>query len=188
MNSLRSKTPLVQRKASRSFTSSSKDQTATRTALYRVDSKEIRILKDIFRIERSELFDPSFYLENNPDLRDLKSPIRHFVTSGCYERRNPNILFDIEFYLRTNPEIDPSKQNPLVHFIDRGWKDNRNPHALFDIQYFLRHRKDSKALLRGNPLAEFLNQAPSSGVAHHPLFDCRYYVEQVQEGLNGQPR
>lgn len=77
-------------------------------------------------IRKSGLFDPVYYLMNNPDVRAADvDPLRHFVKFGWIEGRNPSAKFDIKFYLDSNPDVKQSGENPLVHYIEYGAKEGR---------------------------------------------------------------
>jgi hypothetical protein len=59
----------------------------------------ISFLKDYLRVKKSKMFDPAYYLLNNPDVRreDL-DPLWHFLTFGWKEGRKPSkdySVFDI---------------------------------------------------------------------------------------------
>lgn len=77
-------------------------------------------------IKKSGLFDPVYYLMNNPDVRAADvDPLRHFVKFGWIEGRNPSAKFDTKFYLDSNPDVKQSGENPLVHYIEYGAKEGR---------------------------------------------------------------
>ncbi len=77
-------------------------------------------------IKKSGLFDPVYYLINNPDVRVADTdPLRHYIKFGWKEGRNPSDKFDTNFYLESNPDVKQSDQNPLVHYIKYGAKEGR---------------------------------------------------------------
>lgn len=81
---------------------------------------------DRWLIKKSGLFDPIYYLINNPDVRasDI-DPLRHYMRFGWKEGRNPSDKFDTKFYLDSNPDVQQSGENPLVHYIRHGVKEGR---------------------------------------------------------------
>ncbi len=79
-------------------------------------------------IKNSGLFDPVYYLLNNPDVRVADvDPLMHFIKSGWREGRNPSKAFNVNFYLDSNPDVKSSAMNPLVHYIRHGKAEGRLP-------------------------------------------------------------
>jgi len=82
--------------------------------------KEYRIIK------KSGLFDPAYYLLNNPDVRNADvDPLSHFIKQGWKEGRQPSAIFDTNFYLQKNPDVNHSGINPLIHYLKHGKKEGR---------------------------------------------------------------
>lgn len=82
--------------------------------------------KDYQVIARSPLFDSTWYLEKNPDVKAAGvDPILHYLTKGWKEGRNPSSLFDGNAYLRNYPDVEQAELNPLVHFVEHGNKEGR---------------------------------------------------------------
>jgi len=98
------------------------------------NKKEFRYIEEYNLLNQSELFDKSYYMQNNLDL-DAKviDPIAHYLLHGEKERRNPNKEFDTSFYLRTHPDVSESKMNPLVHYILYGGKEGRTIQNVSDL-------------------------------------------------------
>ena len=85
-------------------------------------------LRDL--VATSELFDPAFYLERNPDVAAAGvDPIHHYLVAGWRENRRPGPLFDGAWYLRRYPDVAASGNNPLEHYLTYGWLEGRQPHA-----------------------------------------------------------
>ncbi|WP_317214225.1 hypothetical protein [Gluconobacter sp. GP1] len=83
------------------------------------------------------MFDASWYLENNHDVRDAKiDPLEHFLTIGWKEGRNPSLAFDTKFYLQSYPDVVEAGINPLVHFIETGCSEGRQPLPEVDLSAF----------------------------------------------------
>lgn len=86
------------------------------------------IFNDKRAIRSSGLFDEKFYLLNNPDVRSADiDPLKHFMTTGWKEGRNPSEKFDVNFYLQKNPDVKESGVNPLVHYLRHGMVEGRSP-------------------------------------------------------------
>jgi len=81
---------------------------------------------DLTLIRRSNFFDKTYYLRQNPELTqgDI-DPAEHFLRKGGFEGRNPGLNFDCSFYLNNNPDVEKSSINPLVHYLRYGKKEKR---------------------------------------------------------------
>ena len=70
-------------------------------------------------------FDTSFYLEENPDVREAGlNPLAHYLAPGIAEGRDPNPWFDTSEYLEQNPDVAMFGLNPLGHQLD-AWLNGR---------------------------------------------------------------
>ena len=79
-------------------------------------------------IARSDLFDPDWYVNDNPDVLIAgMDPLEHFVRFGACERRAPGPGFDTAWYLATNPDVAESGINPLAHYLLHGRSEGRLP-------------------------------------------------------------
>ena len=88
--------------------------------------KEARFFKTCNIIKKSGLFDPAWYLENNPDVKNAGiDPIEHYVRRGVAEGRNPTHNFDTKYYRKQNTDIDASGLNPFAHYILYGKNEGR---------------------------------------------------------------
>ena len=77
-------------------------------------------------IRNSSLFDPEWYLENNPDVAQSGAdPAEHFSLFGGSERRNPSAKFDTTQYLQAHPDVQAIGINPLVHYELHGKTEGR---------------------------------------------------------------
>ncbi len=83
-------------------------------------------LRILWMHRRSGLFDHSWYLQQNPDVR-LRTgrPFLHFAFHGVFEGRSPHPGFDALYYSEKNPDISASGVSPLLHYILWGWRENR---------------------------------------------------------------
>lgn len=83
---------------------------------------------DIDIIEKSGLFDKSWYLSEYSDVASLGlHPVEHYLRLGARLLRNPSQKFDTRFYLESNPDVAATGINPLMHYVMRGAKEGRAP-------------------------------------------------------------
>lgn len=81
---------------------------------------------DLEVVRNSDLFDASWYLSTNPDVRDSGiDPALHFLIHGGFERRKPGPRFDTGYYLDGNLDVRTSNLNPLVHYELHGKLEDR---------------------------------------------------------------
>jgi hypothetical protein len=100
-------------------------------------------------IIKSGLFDPAYYAERNPDVRQAGAePLKHYLCHGFKEGRNPSAKFDTGYYLTANPDVLKSGMNPLLHYILHGIREGRSPVPPKVIE------SHSGALNRMNPESE----------------------------------
>jgi glycosyltransferase involved in cell wall biosynthesis len=143
--------------------------------------KPLQFLREYFNIKRSLLFDPSFYLEQNPDLpREGMDLLAHYTAIGGQEGRDPNSLFDTTFYWKRYADAAEVGVNPLVHYIEIGVNAGFDPNPLFDTSYYLERNPDVvEAGL--NPLAHYLCYGVLDGRNPNALFDTSYYMMHTPE-------
>ncbi|MDK9705717.1 MAG: glycosyltransferase [Desulforhopalus sp.] len=141
------------------------------TIWYRLTSPQYRLLL------RSGLFDPDFYLENNPDVAASGAePLAHYLTRGFAELRQPGPLFDARYYIHQVPSLDQGQSNPLLHYLTIGRYQGLRPNPLFDPEYLGRQSGDDDAsqpdlfsrFLQGE-LPGMQQSSPS------PYFDPHFY-------------
>jgi glycosyltransferase involved in cell wall biosynthesis len=66
----------------------------------------------------SGLFDPEWYLAQNPDVRRTEiDPAIHYLRHGGAEGRDPSPIFDTDWYYWRNPEVRQARANPVMHFL-----------------------------------------------------------------------
>jgi glycosyltransferase involved in cell wall biosynthesis len=83
-------------------------------------------IRNYYLINNSGLFDPHYYLANNPDVRRADiNPLKHYVKHGGLEGRNPSEIFDAAFYINAYQDVRAAGINPLAHFILYGQKEGR---------------------------------------------------------------
>lgn len=109
--------------------------------------------------------------------------IRHYLSHGAYEGRDPHPLFSTRFYLEQNPDVAASGVNPLVHYLARGALEGRDPHPLFSARFYLSKNPDvAKAGL--NPLIDYLSRGAVEGRDPHPWFDGRFYRSHTPDAAS----
>lgn len=82
--------------------------------------KEIRI------VERSPLFDPTWYLNEYPEVRETSmSPAEHYCRTGWKEGKDPSDQFSTTGYLNKNPDVKLANMNPLFHYVKYGAREER---------------------------------------------------------------
>ena len=80
-------------------------------------------------------FDAVFYLAQAPVLgREIGRPLRHFLTEGWKQGRNPTRWFDVDFYLRMNLDVAESGVNPFLHYVLAGRREGRRPSRMLDAE------------------------------------------------------
>jgi GT2 family glycosyltransferase len=78
-------------------------------------------------LDSSFMFDPSWYLSQNPDLADSGvDPYLHFYKRGGYEGRSPSPFFDSAWYYRVYPDVKQNNYHPFIHYIKYGRSEGRD--------------------------------------------------------------
>ena len=107
-------------------------------------------------IQKIGIFDESYYLESNPDVKAAGVKARtHYIKFGWKEGRNPSIYFDSKFYISQFTNGYNEKIDPLSHYFLKGWKDNLNPNPKFNTKYYLNRYQDVK-LKKLEPLQHYV--------------------------------
>ena len=129
-----------------------------RSLLSTVKSKTMwsRVRETVAELEKSGLFDPGYYLAENPDVQGSElDPLTHFVIHGVFEGRRPNSHFDPVYYLKKYPDVVTEGINPLMHYSKNGWLEGRNPSSELNTNYYLTSNPDV-AENGNNPLTHYL--------------------------------
>lgn len=102
------------------------------------------------------LFDPEFYLRDNPDVRSSgMDPLDHYLRHGEPEGRRPNEVFRPSEYAHVNRLRLGDKASALAHYSSCGERSGFRPSLAFNPQAYL----DANPLLRdniGRPLFHYL--------------------------------
>ena len=129
----------------------------------------LRTQAEIEAIAASGLFNITWYLEHNDDVRRARiDPVLHYLLFGGAEGRDPNPLFDGDWYLQNNSDVRAAGINPLLHYLRHGAAEGRDPHPLFDSGWYLANNPDVSAA-GINPLSHYLQygaherRPPNSG-------------------------
>ncbi|MBA3987683.1 MAG: hypothetical protein C0463_00945 [Idiomarina sp.] len=81
---------------------------------------------DYVMIEKSGLFDRSYYRKKYPDVAaESIDEIQHYISFGASEGRNPSEHFNTKKYLKINKDVAEDGINPLVHFLVYGYLEER---------------------------------------------------------------
>jgi hypothetical protein len=77
-------------------------------------------------VRASGLFDADWYCREYPDVQSAGiDPLRHYMSMGWREGRDPGPEFSSLAYLRANADVARTGNNPLVHFIEFGHSEGR---------------------------------------------------------------
>ena len=115
------------------------------------------------------VFDADYYLGHSPDVAEAGvSPLRHYLTTGWIEGRDPSPYFRTEWYLDTYPDVDHSGRNPLVHYLAYGAAEGRHPSPAFDAEDYLTRYADV-AETGMSPLLHFVRHGREEGRFVRPL-------------------
>lgn len=85
-------------------------------------------------VQRSGLFDRQYYLDSNSDVQRIgMDPLRHYLTHGWREHRDPSPKFSTAGYLSTHPDVARADINPLLHFVRFGQVEGRACHPSEEV-------------------------------------------------------
>lgn len=87
------------------------------------------------RLQRCPLFDPQWYLAENPDVAATRSdPAWHYAEFGWKEGRRPGPEFDEEYYRKRYPDVAGHDEPLVLHYWRRGRFEGRHPNAALDFE------------------------------------------------------
>ena len=105
-------------------------------------------------ILNSGLFDPVYYLQENPDVAQAGTPaLEHYLAHGGREGRNPSAAFSSELYLANNPDVLRMGMNPLLHYLEHGKREGRMAHPVSAPLEPIRHVDGRLSLAFSTPYA-----------------------------------
>ena len=144
-------------------------------------------------------FDRDFYLECYRDVREAGiDPVKHYVTNGWRQGRDPSPDFSTRYYLESNPDIREAGINPFWHFIVAGRSEGRQGKpgtdeirkliaSHFDPVFYLQQYPDI-AEAGIDPLEHYLTTGWQEGRDPTPYFCTLDYLENHpetrKEGVN----
>jgi hypothetical protein len=135
----------------------------------------------------SGLFDPDFYREKYPDIREAGvDPLAHYVEHGDREGRAPNPAFLPTYYRREFMAGDAAGQNALLHYIEMGERSGAKPNIAFDpLAYLARYKGLAEFVDR--PLFHYLKIAEPAGYtwcggSSLMILPALEYIEEVTAG------
>jgi GT2 family glycosyltransferase len=127
---LRKQIAAVHRSLGRRLAAYLKDIVTT-VGIYQYLRVHIEFAREVALIKKSGLFDPSWYLAQNPDVAQSGTdPLRHYLIYGASEGRDPHPMFNGDMYLAQYPGATNSRLNPLVHYLKFGAAAGYEPHLL----------------------------------------------------------
>ena len=153
-------------------------------------------LKGYNYIKNNNLFDISYYLTNNPDVKlSNMDPLIHYIYYGFYESRQPNPSFDGDYYLNTYVDVKNSGFNPLVHYSLYGIKEGRKTQKEVEIFGKILTDKDTstipdythlKKTLKGKNGYLFLINDSNNEIKQHfdESYTSNFYASIFIENLN----
>jgi len=92
-----------------------------KTQFKKATKKSISIKNQSIILQKSDLFDKTWYLNQYPDVaKEGIDPIEHYLWHGVTDGRNPGPDFDTLQYLKAHPDVAKAEINPLIHYINTG--------------------------------------------------------------------
>ncbi len=133
------------------------------------------------RFERDMQFDRDWYLRQNPDVAGAGiDPLKHYLSHGLREDRDPNPAFSAVWYRLNAPEA-VGNMPAYAHFLAdparRAWPH----HPLFDANYYMQINR-ALALKPEEAFDHFLSKGASESRNPHPLVDLE--VLTAEPGLD----
>ena len=139
-------------------------------------------------LQASGLFDPDYYLKENPDVAAAGiEPVVHYAAAGVGEGRNPNPFFDSAWYLAVNADVREAGLNPLYHYVSGGAAEGRSAGPDFDTAYYLAQNPEVGASGM-NPLMHYIRYGRAEGRIAVPYDEGDAFEAAVrarQQGMTG---
>lgn len=97
-------------------------------------------------LEASALFNAPWYLAQNADVASAGvDPLRHYLSLGWREMRDPCAEFDGTYYLTRYPDVAALGVPPLVHYWLHGRHEGRHLNPSLDLEWInSKHLSDQK--------------------------------------------
>ncbi len=151
----------------------------------RLRSEGVRILQSDAPQERmrqhlADLFDPTFYAAQHPELAPDTATFEHYLQYGWPAGESPTPLFDADWYLAVHPDVAANNYPALTHYLTFGDAEGRNPNAAFDAKWYRAEHDD--AIPEGRTtLGHFATEGKRLAHDPSPAFDTRWYLERYPE-------
>lgn len=88
--------------------------------------KRLAILRDLYLIYSSGLFDKDWYISQYPDIAYVDiNPLVHYFRFGGLNGLDPSPAFCSAWYLSVNDDVKGENVNPLVHYLRYGRGEGR---------------------------------------------------------------
>ena len=111
-------------------------------------------------------FDAALYRDRYPDVTGTDADLlKHYMTHGWQEHRDPNAWFSTSYYLAHNDEILEAGLNPFVHFVTYGRTEGRLPNTHMTTKLLKGYEPTVSAIVPAFNHAPFLRQRIESIVA-----------------------
>ncbi|WP_139558671.1 glycosyltransferase [Methylotetracoccus oryzae] len=152
-----------------------------RRPLGMIGLRRIHLSLVISVLKRHDLFDRTYYLEQNEDVAVAGvPPLRHYAQYGDFEGRWPMPLFDPIYYAEHAGIKQSRRTNRLLHYLYVGRYRGISPSPWFDLGYYLSRNKD---VLRAgvDPLVHFVRWGGGEGRSPSPRFDAAFYLDSNPE-------
>ncbi len=136
-------------------------------------------------------FDETYYLTAYPDIAKQKyiTPLKHYLSYGWKEGRNPSATFNTKFYIERYPNDVSGDECPLIHYlmigIDKEYATNPNELLLkyFDEAFYLNKYSDISKSKRMSPLTHYVNYGWKEGRDPSAIFNTKFYIERYMYAL-----
>lgn len=126
---------------------------------------QIELLVDLLEYDLaipSPYFDPAAYRAVLGDAAPANALLRHFITTGLWDRHRPNPWFDPAWYAAQYDDVPSDPYGALRHFVQIGDAEGRAASPEFDGRAYLLRNPDVAAagML---PLRHFMTQGRAEG-------------------------
>lgn len=138
-------------------------------------------------VRASEFFDAKYYKRRNREaIVSGVDPVKHYLSQGALEGRDPSEAFSTSGYLDRYPDVRASGWNPLVHFLRLGQAEGRSANPLvedralvrdselFDELYYRHLRPDLPETT--DPVDHYLRHGAGEGADPSEAFSTRAYL------------
>ncbi|MCL6690573.1 glycosyltransferase [Pseudomonas sp. R3.Fl] len=108
-------------------------------------ARKMERLKWQMALAKSPLFDTDWYLAQNPDVKAAGiNPLKHYLSIGWREMRDPCAEFDGAYYLTRYPDVASLGVPPLVHYWLHGRHEGRHLNPSLDLRWIGDHHQQMR--------------------------------------------